>query len=131
MSRFKVPYSAVGWFESVLRQHKCVRSIERSDHHFFRINRKAGDTIGCVLVDIYTIGIADVIKAKEEFPEMTCIVTSGNWNSYTRDAKEYGRSCGLGVFQSSEFSGALWKDDLNSYYQKDKDGKPVYSYGKA
>jgi hypothetical protein len=40
-----------------------------------------------LIVNTYTFGAADFYKAREEFPEATCIVLAGDWNAYTLAAK--------------------------------------------
>lgn len=128
MSSFKVPYSTVNWFKTALAGHEEVVSINVADHHFFQIKRKkAPQEVNVVLVNIYTVGLADVLKARQEFPDATCIVTNGNWSSYTSEAKEYGLQNGFGVFNTSEFLGALHWGEIHKYHKKDGKGQPVYA----
>jgi len=120
MSSFKVSYNAVNWFKTALSSHAQVNSVDVTDHHFFQILRKkTPQNVNVILVDIYTIGLADVLKARKEFPSATCIVTNGNWSSYTPDAKQYGLENGFGVFNTSEFLGALHWDELHKYEKKE------------
>jgi hypothetical protein len=82
-----------------------------------------------LLVECYVIGLAAVIRAKSEFPELTCIVANGAWCGYTREAKEYGKQQGVGVFIVSDLSGVLFcKKDPNDYVAKDAVGTPRYAY---
>jgi len=117
------------FFEQALSNHKQVESFNREDDNLYHIERKDGKSSVCaLLVDIYTIGLSDVMQAMQDFPDMTCIVTSGNWCAYTPQAKQYGLENGIGVFNSPEFFGALWWKQPLKYFKKDRDGKPRYSY---
>jgi hypothetical protein len=128
MSSFHVPYSAVNWFKAALDKHTEVVSVEVADHHFVRIVRKKWpQEVNVVLVDIYTVGLADVLKASQEFPHATCIVTNGDWNAYTPEAKEYGMENGFGVFNTKEFLGALRWDEIHRYHKRGDNGEPVYA----
>ncbi len=127
MSAFKVPYRAVGWFKLAIEKHNAVVSMNITRYHFFEIVReKAPKEVNVVLVDIYTVGLADVLQARKEFPTATCIVTNGDWNAYTPEAKRYGLDNEFGVFTTTEFMGALNWAEVYKYHQKDEDGQPIY-----
>ena len=81
-----------------------------------------------LLVDEYCLGLAAIHRARSEFPEADYIVTCANWNGYTREAKDYGRENDLGIFNIGEFFGALNWTNPKTYYQKDRDGNPIYAY---
>jgi len=82
-------------------------------------------------VSEYTVGVAAVIRATDEFPDMNHIVTSGVWCGYTVEAKEYGLEHNIGVFVIDEFMGALSWDDPIEYVKKDADGKSIHRYKAA
>ncbi len=129
MTRWDISSSHISFFESALSPHDKVVSFSREGDNLFRIQRTENMSPICaVLVDIYTIGVADVIEAKREFPEMTCLVTCGNWNGYTPQAKQHGMHNSIGIFNSSEFFGALWWKNPHKYVKKDRDGKASYAY---
>ena len=86
----------------------------------------------CVLlVSEYTVGLAAVIRAMDEFPDVNHIVTSGIWFGYTEEAKQYGLERNIGVFVIDEFLGALNWDNPIKYRKKGKDEKPEYRYKTA
>jgi hypothetical protein len=129
MVKWDISYSYIRFFEDALSSHKQVEYFKREGDNLFRIIRSGGKSPICaVLVDIYTIGLSDVIEAKQDFPGMTCIVTCEDWNAYTPQAKEYGLENDIRVFNSSEFFGALWWGQPNKYFKKDKEGKAYYAY---
>jgi hypothetical protein len=56
------------------------------------------------------------------------IVTGGNGNGYTPEAKKYGWKNGIGIFNTGEFLGALNWTDPKKYSKKDDKGNPIYAY---
>ena len=84
-----------------------------------------------LLVNEYTLGLAAVLRVLQEFSNAEYIVTCGNWNAYTREAKEYGIQHNIGIFVIDEFLGALHYAKPKKYVQKDEDGKPQYRYRAA
>jgi hypothetical protein len=127
MSSFTVSYNAGNWFKAALQNHSEVLLVEIEDHHFFRIRRrKVPQQVNAVLIDIYTFGLADVLKARQEFPDATCLVTNGDWNGYTPEAKDYGLENAFGIFNTTEFLGALRWDEIYQYHKTDGRGRPVY-----
>ena len=123
-----VSYSIIKFFEHVLLGHDKVNTFERRDDIHFIIEHSNGTTLHVLLVDEYSLGLAAVLRARAEFPEIDYVVTGGNWNGYTPEAKEYGWKNELGIFNISEFLGALNWTNPKEYYRKDDEGNPVYSY---
>ena len=131
LNNWHVNYNSITFFENALRSHDRVRSFRRSRDILFRIILNNGSSLKVLLVNEYVIGLASIHKAVDEFPGVDHIVTNGNWNGYTREAKKYGKKNGIGIFVPSEFFGALnWSDPIK-YRRKDKDGKPIYHYKAA
>jgi len=126
-----VSYSSISFFEKALSGHKKVESFKRLKDICFVIVRTDGTIIRVLLVDEYTLGLAAVLRALDEFPDIDYVVTAGNWNGYTREAKEYGTNNGIGIFNAGEFLGALWWTEPKKYHQKDEDGNPKYPYREA
>lgn len=119
-----VSYGAIRFVEDALSSHAKVQSLDRRDDIVFEIERVDGmSSATVVLVDRYTLGLADVLRAKSEFPEMDCIVTCANWNHYTGDAKQYGMENGICVFNVGEFFGSLHWKEMIKYVPPDPDKK--------
>ena len=127
-NNWNVSYSSILFFEQALIGHKKVHSFERTEDIYFTIQKDDFSIIKVVLVDRYTLGIADIYRAIEEFHNFDYIVTCGEWNGYTPEAKQWGLENQKGVFIPSEFFAALYKKDFWNYAKKDKDGKPIYCY---
>jgi len=134
MSEFNswgVSYSVISFFERALRGHNKVASLRRVNDIQFLIEHVNGTTLNVLLVNEYSLGLAAILRARVEFPDVEYIVTGGNWNGYTPEAKDYGRENDIGIFNTGEFFGALnWKNPKH-YYQQDRDGNPIYAYQSA
>jgi len=125
---WSVPYSVITFFERALDGHNKVASVKRTQDIYFIITDINGRTLNVLLVNEYSLGLAAVLRAQSEFPDVEYVVTGGNWNGYTPEAKEYGRDNSLGIFNVGEFFGALNWSEPKKYTQKDKDGNPIYNY---
>lgn len=115
-----VSYGAIEFVERALSSHAKVKSFVRREDIVFDIIRNSRmSNVTAVLVDRYTLGLADVLRARDEFPDMNCIVTCANWNHYTSDAKQFGIENGISVFNVGEFFGALHRKVMITYVPPD------------
>jgi hypothetical protein len=131
-NNWDVSYSHISFLERVLGSHQRIDHFRRNRDIAFRIERKDSlPEVVAILITRYTVSLADVINVLAEFPEATCIVTSGDWNGYTQQAKEYALEQNIGLFNTSEFFGALWRRDVATYVKRDSDGRPIYAYRSA
>lgn len=121
-----VSFSRIVWVEKALKSHGNVVDVSRHDDIVFEVGRKSGAPITLICLDEYTLGVAGVERVFGEFPKANLIYVGGNWNKYTREAKELCLSRSVGLFNASELSGAIWKDDFAAYVKRDKDGDPMY-----
>lgn len=131
-NNWNVPFSTIRFFEDLLESHKKVASFERTDDILFKITRTAGlSPVNALLINVYTVGLADMFRAKQEFPALDCIVTSSAWNGYTIEAKEHALDSEIGLFVVSEFSSALRERVPYLYVKRDRDGNPIYHFKAA
>jgi hypothetical protein len=131
-NNWNVSFGAIAFFERALKSHQKVRHFTRTEDIYFSIERSAGySPVFAVLVDVYTVVLAHYLKAREEFPQMDCLVTCANWNAYTREAKERAIEDHMGLFIVGEFFGALWAKEPYKYAKKDDKGRPIYHYRAA
>lgn len=121
-----VAFSRITWVGGVLKGHGNVLSVFRHDDIIFEIQRKSGPSITLICLDEYTLGIAGVERIFGEFPDVNLIYVGGNWNKDTPEAKELCLSRSVGLYNASELTGALWKDDFATYSKRNKDGTPIY-----
>lgn len=115
------------FFEAALRTHSRVTKVIARPNQVFEVN-----TIGrknpliVLVVDLYTVGQADVVKALDTVEDLDVFVTASTYNGYTRAAKKHATQHRIGLFQIGEFLGAIWKRQaMWTYVKLDKDGKPV------
>ncbi len=127
-NNWDVSYSIISFFERALAGHDMVQDFTRTQDIVFTITQRNGATFKTLLLDEYVLGLAAVLRAKAEFPDVEYIVTGGNWNGYTPEAKKYGRDNDFGIFNTGEFFGALNWREPKKYYKKDSEGKPTYAY---
>ena len=113
-----VKYSTITFFERALRSHNQVKLFNRFGDIFFHLNLTNGNEIGVLLVEEYTLGLAAIHRATDEFQNVRHIVTGGSWNGYTREAKEYGIKNDIGIFVIDEFLGALHSSKPVKYVKK-------------
>lgn len=120
-NNWDVSYGAIRFVEQALNGHSKVEAFTRHDDIVFEIDRVDGmSEVTAVLVNRYTLGLADLFQALDEFPRMNCLVTSANWNSYTAEAKRYGMDNGICVFKVGEFLGALYSKEMMRYVPPDE-----------
>jgi hypothetical protein len=123
---FGVGFDRIKWIDRLLRQHPNVAAAPRAQDIVFNIERKRGPAIQLVCLDEYACGIARVLELLEYFPKTNLIYVGGVWNGYTDEAKEYCLAAQIGLYNTGEMSGALYRDDFWAYHKKDKDGNPVH-----
>ena len=124
---FGVALPQIQFISRTLGNHKAVESVKRSEDIQFDIVRSRGDELRLVCVNEYTCGLARVLEIMEAFPRTNIIYVGGAWNSYTMQAKKYCIDANVGLFNSSEINGALYRDDYWRYHRTDKEGNPSYS----
>ena len=123
---FGVKYSQIAWLEKLLKSHKNISSVTRSNDIQFDVERLCGKECQVICINEYTCGIGHVLDVLDVFPDADIIYVGGNWNSYTREAKEYCLEARLGLYNSSEINGALHRYDFWTYHRKDQKGHPIY-----
>ncbi|WJT09111.1 hypothetical protein [Vibrio harveyi] len=123
-----VSYSRIAWLESAIKSHGNVIRYSRRNDIIMEFDRKDGSSITLICLDEYALGESLVHRVLQEFPEVNFISVGGNWNGYTREAKELCLANNIGLFNSSELTGALWKNDFWLYHQRDNKGNPTYPF---
>lgn|ERR1043166_2826167 len=123
-----VCFSRVSWLEAALRDHGNIRSVTRHDDIVFEVERISGSSLTILCLDEYSFGESAAQRVFQEFPDVNLISVGGNWNGYTPEAKQLCLSRHVGLYNSSEINGAIWKDDFWNYFRKDPKGNPDYPY---
>ena len=125
-NRYGISFAQITWFERLLNGHDNVVVAVRHDDIVWDVTRNHGRSIQAICIDEYTCGIARALEVREAYPALNLIYVGGVWNGYTIEAKEYCISSDIGLFNTREMTGALYKDDFWNYHRKDKDGNPIY-----
>lgn len=123
-----VSFVYISWLDRALNSHGNVNQVVRHDDIVFDVTRNKGQNIRIICLDEYVLGVSAAQRVFTEFPEVNFIYVGGNWNGYTRQAKELCLGQRIGLFNSSEITGALWKDDFWTYHKRDSEGNPEYPY---
>lgn len=123
-----VSFGRINWLGAALQTHENVSRVTRHDDIIFDIERKAGPALTVVCLDEYALGESAVQRIFQEFPTVNFISVGGNWNGYTPEAKDLCLSRHVGLYNSSEITGAIWKDEFWSYHTRDNKGNPSYPY---
>lgn len=123
-----VSYSRIVWLENAIKTHENVANFSRHDDIILEVQRDRGCSLTVVCLDEYTLGESGVQRILQEFPSVNFISVGGNWNGYTKEAKELCLLHRIGLFNSGEITGAIYKNDFWTYHKKDKDGNPVYPF---
>ena len=127
-NEFGVSYSRIAWLERALILHGNVLFSNRDQDIIFHVKRERGPDLQIACLDEYACGIGRVYEALAAFPGTNFIYVGGNWNGYTTEAKNYCLENRIGLYNSSEITGAIHRDDHWSYHRKDRDGDPVYPF---
>ena len=99
---------SIAFFRTTVLTHDNVLSVERLGPQEFRVIRDIPPTeLTVLLINIYTVGLADVVQAMSEIERLNCIVTVSAWNGYTEEAKHYAGKHKVGLFIFKELMGAL------------------------
>lgn len=112
-------YENKEFFIRALNGHSKVSSIRELSGQLYIVTRTDNSAITIYLTNKYIVGIADYLDFINENSDINCIVTISTWNSYTDDAKNRSLDNKIGLFNLSEFLGALHKRDFWSYVKKD------------
>ena len=109
-NNWDVSYSYITFLEKLLNGHRNISSVVRTDDILFHVKRvKQEDTLKILCLDEYSMSIAAVIRAMDEFPGVSIISVGGNWNKYTHSAKRHCIESRVGLVNSKEINQALFR----------------------
>ncbi len=125
-----VKFSHISWLDNMLKGHGNVNALSRDRDILFSATRlKQSDQLLILCCNEYVMGATAVNRALSEFGKLDVIYIGGGWNSYTKQAKDLCLGSKIGLYNSHEMTGALWKDEYWSYHNKDENGDPTYYLG--
>lgn len=117
---------SIHFFEKAISNHSSVIFLNKTNYYYYCIHRENKSFVNALVLNLYTIGLADYIEFIDLYPNTDAIITISNWNGYTIQAKEEARKNGVGIFVMSEFLGALNWDEPYKYVKYDSDGNPIH-----
>ena len=124
-----VKFDKIKFFERILSTHGNVATFSRDEDILFSVRRKKQqDDLAILCADEYACGSTAVRRALAEFGSLNIIYVGGTWCGYTPDAKEDCIESHIGLYNSTEVSGGLWKDAFWDYSKVDEKGNKIYQY---
>ncbi|MBY5827671.1 hypothetical protein [Rhizobium leguminosarum] len=103
------------FFEDRVNGHEKVEQLVNLGGGFFEVTRRGGDKLRAFVCECYTFGVAEFIEVRDHCADVSAIVISSSWCGYTDDVKDYCKALKIGVFNISEFMGALNREEFWSY----------------
>ena len=117
-----VAFSHINWFQRLLETHGNITHIDRHDDLVFEVDRvRQSDHLTILSCSEYTMSSTLVQKALSEFGNLNIIHIGGGWNSYTSEAKDFCLKRQVGLYNSGEMTGGLWKNEFWSYEKPNTD----------
>lgn len=115
-----VPYCDITFFQRILDVHKNIYKSSRHDDIVFEVNRiKQDDHLRIFCCRQYSMSDTLVQKALADFGALDIIYVGGAWNAGTSVAGAYCKEQRIGIYNSTEINGALWKDEYWNYQKPD------------
>ncbi|WP_342360575.1 hypothetical protein [Terrarubrum flagellatum] len=108
-------YGNFDFFETAIRRHSKVSSLERIGSGLYRVGRKAGGQLRVFICECYSFGVAEYVEVVDKLGRLDVIVINSNWCGYTTDAKYRCYCEKVGVFNIGEFMKSLHHKDVWSY----------------
>ncbi|MGJ0502554.1 MAG: hypothetical protein ACR65X_02230 [Methylocystis sp.] len=124
-----VPFSRTSFLLKILNNHDNIENVRREKDILFTFRRKKqNQTLQLLGGDEYAFSLTLVYRALEDFGDINFICVGGAWNGYSIQAKDYCIQKHIGLYNTKELNGGLWKDEYWNYTQKDDDGNEIYYY---
>ena len=83
MEDWEVDELAIKFFSKSLNGHSRIKSFNITNNIIFHIKKDNNQNLTILLINEYILGLATVLKALSDFPNIQYIVTSSKWNGYT------------------------------------------------
>ncbi len=107
-NRQKPLASSIVFFHKIISGHTAVSEFNEVDEDIYEIKRtNERPAIRVLVVDIYVVSEADIFEILSENLNLDCILLIGFNNNYSNSAKELAKSERIGLFDVTEFRGAI------------------------
>ena len=90
-----------------LGQHDGVEIVEKLCEAAIRVQRAGLTDVDVVLVDIYALGVAEVVRTLRGHPFADAILNINPYGQYSADAKARAKDAKVGLFTYKELFGAI------------------------
>ena len=106
--RKEIASSTRDFFVKGMKGHSAVLSIRPIGDDVYLIERTNDrPDLKVLIADIYIAGESDIIEITYDYSDIDCIVLVGYYNRYSRAAKELAKERNIGLYDRSEFFGAV------------------------
>lgn len=114
-------YKNYNSFLRKIRKHNLVVNVEEVDasNGLFNIVQE-NRTLRIFICECYSFGVAEYEEVLDHFDNLDVIIINSTWCDYTSDVKEYCKESRVGVFNISEFFGAINLTDFWNYIPPDE-----------
>lgn len=103
-----VTQSSRDFFIRGMKGHSAVSDISPISGDLYLIERTNDrPDLRVLIADIYIAGESDIIEMTYEYPNIDCIVLVGFYNRYSGAAKSIAKERSIGLYDKSEFFGAV------------------------
>jgi hypothetical protein len=127
-----VSFAQISFLYGILSCHQNLATVKRHDEIVFELTRRQpADRLRLVCFDEAALGMPELRRALAEYAPVHILFTGAGSTGYTPEAKQYCLAARIGLYNSSEINGALWRDEFWAYSKVDTAGAPVYCYKQA
>lgn len=104
-----------------IRNHDLVVNVEEVDASkgLFNIVQE-NRTLRIFICECYSFGVAEYEEALDHFDNLDAVIINSTWCGYTSEVKEYCKENRVGVFNISEFFGAINLAEYWNYISPDE-----------
>lgn len=131
-SNWGVSFARISWLYGVLSSHQNIATLARHDEVVFELTRRRpADRLRLLYYDLPSMGLDGVLRARAAFAPLHILFIGPSRNRYTEEAKRYCLDAHIGLYNSTEINGALWRDEYWAFHNVDSAGAPVYRFARG
>lgn len=97
-------------FIKFLVENKTVVEVSQESDQIIHVRRVKYSSLSVFMTNSYIVSLADVHEILTQAAHVNTIVTMSAWNGYTKEAKQFCKERGIGLFRFKEFLGAVYYD---------------------
>ena len=112
-------YGHFDFFESRMKSHNAVVSLERCGEGLYNLLRRNGN-IKVFVCECYAYGVAEYMESVEYLGHLDAIIINSLWCGYSLDVKRHCMELKVGIFKISDFMASLNRDNFWTYLNSDE-----------